>query len=166
MVDVKDKKLLPEAPPKRSARDKPMRSARNKLMDLLARRDHSEKELRTKLKQRNFTSVEIDAAISDARDRKWLGPPEEIGGKYADSLHGKNKGIHYINHHLQGKGLPTIKMDPDLELEKARRLVENKFSGVDGLSKILRARVGRFLTSRGFDAETIRKIIFENRFEK
>lgn len=139
----------------------PTRSARNKLMDLLARRDHSEKELRTKLKQRDFTSEEIEQAISDARERKWLATPAEIGAKYADSLHGKNKGIHYINHHLQAKGLPTIPMDSDLELEKARRLVENKFSAADGLSKTELAKVGRFLVSRGFDAETVRKIVFK-----
>lgn len=139
----------------------PTRSARNKLMDLLARRDHSEKELRTKLKQRDFASEEIELAISDARDRNWLATPKEIGAKFAESLHGKNKGIHYINHHLQVKGLPTIPMDSDLELEKARRLVENKFSRIEGLSQAERAKVGRFLVSRGFDGETVRKIVFE-----
>lgn len=139
---------------------KPQASARNKLMDLLARRDHSEQELRTKLRRRKFSEEEIDRAISEARDHNWMAPPKEIGEKYAQSLHNKNKGIHYINHQLQSKGLPTLAMDSDLELEKAQRVVENKFPDLKKLDRDDKGRVARLLSARGFDSDTIRKIIF------
>lgn len=135
-------------------------SARNKLMDLLARRDHSEKELRTKLRQRDFTDEEIDKAISHARDHGWLSSPAELAERYADSLHRKNKGIHYINQHLQNKGLPTLSRDVDLELEKAIRLVETKQAPLSRLSREEKAKAARFLISRGFDSETITRALF------
>ena len=166
--------------------------AKNKVMDLLASRDHSEKELRTKLhesfrrsgraRQRlNDKTIEptsdedknqqtkylaaIDEAIEFARVNGWLGSPEEISKKMANLLHRRKKGIRYINNYLQGKGLPEVNSDRDLELEKALALVKNKVSILSELSfaekQKEQARIGRFLISRGFDSETVRKVIYE-----
>lgn len=150
-----------------STRRRPPRSARNKMMDLLARRDHSEKEIRTKLKEREFSQDEIETAIRYGRENKWLpDTPDEnlkLAQRMATGLHRKNKGIQYINHFLKQKGLPPISLEQDVELEKAQQLIENKFSGKLPVTREERAKrkahIGRFLLSRGFTMDTIRKVI-------
>jgi regulatory protein len=166
--------------------------AKKKVMDLVSMRDHSEKELRTKLKEyfrrniqyrkrlakkqhKEYTEdtpenqaeiqAAIDGAIEFAKDHKWLGDPEVLAGKMANMLHRKNKGISYINNKLKQKGLPAVSSDRDLELEKALTLIKNKFSGFSTLTweekRKEQARVARFLASRGFDSEIVRKVIYE-----
>lgn len=166
--------------------------AKRKVMDLVAMRDHSELELRKKLKEyfrrnlqfrkraaqkdgREFTedteenrqeiAEAIEAAIQFAHDNKWLGDETVLAGKMAGILHRKNKGIAYINNKLKEKGLPAVTTDRDLELEKALTLVKNKFSGFEALSfqdkRKEQARVARFLAARGFDPDTVRKVIYE-----
>ncbi|MGZ3795863.1 MAG: regulatory protein RecX [Pseudobdellovibrionaceae bacterium] len=166
--------------------------AKKKVMDLVALRDHSEKELRTKLRtyfKRNFQYRQrlakkqgrdlseefasqqeeindaIEGAIEFAKSHQWICKPEDLAEKMATMLHRKKKGISYINNYLKEKGLPSVPQDRDLELEKALALVKNKYSDFSQLSfeekKKEQARVGRFLVSRGFDSETVRKVIYE-----
>ncbi len=139
--------------------------ARRKMMDMIARRDHSEKELRKKLKDK-FEDFDdgmqaIEDAIQYAKENKWLGDPADLARRMADMLHRRNKGINYINHYLRDKGLPTVDADRDLELEKALHLVKNKYSDEQEFDRSEKARVGRFLAARGFDSETVRKVIYE-----
>lgn len=143
-------------------------TARNKMMDLLARRDHSEKDLRKKLKDR-FTPEEIDQAIQYGKERQWI-PDDEtslltLAEKTAGAFHRKNKGILYINNYLKEKGLPSVDADPSLELEKALTLVKNKklnFAGLDRKdAEKVKAKLGRFLVARGFDMSVVRKVIYE-----
>jgi regulatory protein len=166
--------------------------AKKKVRDLVALRDHSENELRSKLhtyfkrnfqyrqrlakKQGNdlteeFTSQQqeitdaIEEAIAFAKSHNWICSPEDLAEKMAHMLHRKRKGIGYINNYLEEKGLPPIPNDLDLELEKALALVKNKYSDFSALSseekKKEQARVARYLASRGFDSETVRKVIYE-----
>ncbi|CAE78481.1 regulatory protein RecX [Bdellovibrio bacteriovorus HD100] len=134
-------------------------------MDMIARRDHSEKELRTKLKEK-FSDEEdvgdiIDEAIEFAKDNRWLGDPVDLAHRLADMLHRRNKGIYYINNYLKEKGLPAVETDRALELEKALAIVKNKYDEDHKFSREEKARVGRLLASRGFDSETVRKVIYE-----
>lgn len=144
---------------------KSRQAAKRKVMDLLARRDHSEKELRQKLRER-FSEEEdsgdvIDEAIEFAKDNNWLGDPTSLAFQMADVLHRKKKGIHYINNYLREKGLPAVETDRDLELEKALSIVKNKYDENYEFSREDKAKVGRLLVSRGFDSETVRKVIYE-----
>ena len=139
-----------------NSNSRPPRSARNTMMDLLARRDHSEKELRNKLKIREFSDQEITRAIEFAREKSWLpnneSQNEQFSLRMAQGLHRKNKGILYINDYLKKKGLPHIKKDSELELDKALSVLENK-----KLKE--KMKIGRFLMSRGFDSETVRQAL-------
>jgi regulatory protein len=140
-------------------------AAKKKIMELLASRDHSEQELRSKLRG-TFADDEggleaIDEAISFASDKNWLGDPADHSARLADTFHRRNKGICYINGYLEEKGLPTIETDSALELEKAMAIVTNKFEENYKFSREDKARVGRLLASRGFDSETVRKVIYE-----
>lgn len=135
--------------------------AKRKVMDLLARRDHSVKELKKKLKEKNFAEDDIAEAIEFAQENRWLGNENTMAERMAASLHRKGKGIHYINHTLKEKGLPQVSPDREIELEKALRLVKNKYSDLENLSREEKAKIGRFLQARGFDSETVRKVIYE-----
>ena len=135
-------------------------SCRTKLMDYLARRDHSELELRKKL-ARDFTPQEIEQAIADAREEKWLAPPLEQSERVAQMLHNKGKGHFYIIHYLRKKGLPEIPRDPQLETRKAFAIIESRFPAEGAYTMSEKQAIARHLNSRGFDEETIRRIIYE-----
>ena len=144
---------------------KTKQAAKRKVMDLLARRDHSEKELRKKLREK-FSDEDdgldaVEEAIAYAKDNNWLGDPSALAYRMADMLHRRNKGIHYINQYLKEKGLPSVETDRDLELEKALAIVKNKYDEDYDFTREDKARVGRLLASRGFDSETVRKVIYE-----
>lgn len=144
---------------------KTRQAAKKKVMDMIARRDHSEKELRTKLRDK-FSDEDdvgdiIEEAIEFAKDNRWLGDPVDLAHRLADMLHRRNKGIYYINNYLKEKGLPAVETDRALELEKALAIVKNKYDEDHKFSREEKARVGRLLASRGFDSETVRKVIYE-----
>jgi regulatory protein len=130
------------------------------MMDLLARRDHSEKELQEKLKKRGFSEDEISKALQFAKKQDWIpSTPEsktQLSEKMALGLHRKNKGIIYINHFLKKKGLPPLHPDPKFEVEKAALCLQNKKAPAKVQEK---AKLSRFLLSRGFQLETIRKVL-------
>ena len=163
--DSVEKMVESPMPRQSSTPQDPRLYAQKKVMDLLSRRAHSEKELREKLQdsvdkafpEQNHSAV-IDQAIALARAKNWLEDAKVLAERMAESLHRKNKGILYINSYLQEKGLPQIPNDDDLELEKARALVKNKYSD---FGEKRQARLARFLTARGFDAEIVRKVIYE-----
>lgn len=148
-----------------SAKKKFKMSIKDKLMDYLARRDHSELELRRKLRK-SYEREEIDSVIDWARQNKWLAEPETISQKVADTLHRKYKGIHFINQYLRDKGLPSVVRNDDVELEKARHLVKNKISSLRSRTPSAKNaadknKMIRFLASRGFDTSIIRKVVHE-----
>jgi regulatory protein len=144
-------------------------SAINKMMDYLARRKHSEKELRAKL-QDSFSPEQVEKAIDHGKNKGWIPSTEDecaqMAQETADFLKRKGKGIEYINRYLTEKGLPEIKADQSAELEKARQLVKNKFDPLQNTfgeeNEKQKAKIGRFLLSRGFAEETVRKVIYED----
>lgn len=140
--------------------------AKKKIMDLVAGRDHSEKELRKKLSSRCDQEI-IDQAMAWANEQNWLASPDDLKEKIADQLNRRGKGVHKINEKLEGLGLEPIKADPDSEIEKAKKLALQKWSPEDfqGLasteSQKLKAKVTRYLASRGFDSDVVSTILKE-----
>lgn len=141
---------------------RPRKTARNRVMDLLARRNHSELELRQKL-QDDYPTAEIDAAIEFARESKWLLPADELSERVAGSLGRKRKGHRYISQFLKKKGLPPVAKDLDAEIEKGRDIVRTKMArklASEGhIDYEDTKKVYRLLANRGFDDETIRRVI-------
>lgn len=140
---------------------------RHSIMYYLAKRDHSEKELKMKLrrlkdfedqKKPRYTSDEIDAGITWAIDNKWLKPKEQLSESVAHSLHKKNKGIRYINGYLYKKGLSPQSVDEDQELEKAINLLRKKILNKT-VDSNLKLKLSRFLISRGFGSATVAKAL-------
>ncbi len=134
-----------------------------RIMDLLSRRDHSEKELKAKL-HKFFSPENTAKAIEEAKNRKWLSEPEILSARAAESLGRKLKGQKYIQNHLKKRGLPPISISDELELEKAVTLVKNKWNNKTGISTekfsiAEKQKIARFLLSRGFGMATIGKVI-------
>lgn len=136
-------------------------------MDLVARRDHTEKELRKKLSLRCEPEI-IDQAIEWAKEQNWLAAPEQLQERFVQQLHQKGKGLRVINHKLRELGLQTIANDSELEFEKAQKLIQSKkFKNPEDQDlsfeekQKLKAKIARFLSSRGFDSSIIAKIINE-----
>lgn len=138
--------------------------AKKKIMDLVAGRDHSEKELREKLASRCEPEI-IDQAISWANQQNWLASADFLTEKIADQLGRRGKGIHNINEKLHELGLPSVTIDAETELEKAKNLALKKWSPevFDGLDLLeaqkLKAKMMRFLTARGFESDVVLSIL-------
>ena len=136
-------------------------------MEYIARRDHSEKELKAKLrrlkdfqdrKKSRFSVDEIDQGIEWARVNKWLISGDQLAVSVARTLHGKKKGIRFINAYLAQKGLPSQSMDEELELEKAIKLIHRKILN-KSIDSNLKLKLTRFLISRGFPSNIISKAL-------
>lgn len=140
------------------------KKAFNRIVRLLYRRDHSLKELETKLKP-YYEAEAIQKAIEQAHEYNYIKPPEQLSQQFARSLHTKNKGYRKILLELQKKGLPKVAMDPDIELEKARLLLEKLLPNSEPAIKTqelkLKQKAQRHLMNKGFDFDIIRQIISE-----
>lgn len=140
---------------------------KHSIMYYLAKRDHSEKELKTKLKRlkdfqdkkkARYTPEEVDQAIQWAKDNQWLKPSDQLSESVARALHNKSKGIRYINAYLAQKGLPPQPTDEDQELEKAIKLLRRKIMS-RVIDSNLKLKLSRFLISRGFRGDIVAKAI-------
>ncbi|MEK6627010.1 MAG: regulatory protein RecX [Bdellovibrionota bacterium] len=144
--------------------------AKKKLMDLVARRDHTEKELRKKLLLRCEADV-VEKTLLWAQEQNWLTSPEKLKTQFAEQLGKRGKGIRKINQKLKELGLETVKSDKDSEIEKAKKLVLAKwspddFSGLDYKeSQKLKARIMRFLVTRGYEFDVV-SLVLKNLTEK
>lgn len=110
---------------------------------------------------RYFTPETVERAIEEAKKSRWILPPEELALKWAESLSRKRRSHGYIQKLLKKHRLPEVNRDRDLEIQKCRRLVETKFRKTANFDRIEQGKVARFLQYRGFDSETIRRVIYE-----
>lgn len=138
--------------------------AKRKLMDFVARRDHTEKELRTKLATRTSSEI-VEQTITWAREQNWLASPEKLKNQFAEQLSRRGKGIRKINQKLKDLGLEGVKSDKENEYEKAKKLVLAKWDADDfkGLafkdSQKLKAKIMRYLITRGYESDIVSKIL-------
>lgn len=144
--------------------EKLFQRALNKAADILARRNHSEKELREKM-GKFFEPDLIDKVIQEAWERHWLLPPEELAKNAAKSWSRSNKSARYIREQLKKRGLPPVEADEEEELQKMRTLLMKKFRLTDlenlQLDYDERVKAFRYLRYRGFSDGLIRKVIHE-----
>ncbi len=129
-------------------------------MDYLARRNHSERELRQKLSRR-YEPDEVDKAVDYCREQNWLTKPEVLSEQTMNVLHRRKKGFLFIQRYLRQKGLPVPSRNPEIEEEKARELVIRKFGEDFAVANYqARVKVHRFLKTRGFEEDVIRKVLY------
>ena len=139
----------------------PRSSALSQAVKLLARRDHSERELRGKLLQRGYTAVEIDSALIKLREKGYV-DDRALSKKLAENLWGSGKyGIAGVRCQLRKNGFNENEVieasdgfERCLELSYAVALLERR-----KLSSDNRDKAGRFLASRGFAYQTIEQAL-------
>ncbi|MFN3696840.1 MAG: regulatory protein RecX [Pseudobdellovibrio sp.] len=136
--------------------------AKYKVMELMATRDHSVKEVKKKLSPR--CEVETLKLLLDwLQEQPWLPKEEKIQEQVIHALGRRKKGQNYINKKLSDMGLKSVRLNPEIELEKALDCVQNKWDKNEfkGLpfkeTQKAKAKVIRFLASRGFDLSTAQK---------
>jgi len=94
--------------------DRPLISAYDRLIQMLSRRDHSEREIRNKLAKAQHPAEEIDAALETARSRKWLPDESVLATREAGRLARIGKSPQQIKSWLSKKGLPTSGLAAEL----------------------------------------------------
>lgn len=140
----------------------PESNLRSRALAYLARREHSRAELARKLAPYTEDRSEIDILLDDFAQRGWL-----CETRFAEMLVQARQskfGSRRIVHELREKGvseetiaaaLPEVREN---ELETARAVWLKKFGGV-AADAGERAKQMRFLASRGFGTETIRRVV-------
>ena len=138
--------------PNRSA---PEASPAEVAVRLLARREHSRRELRLKLEARGFDAAAITPAL-DELERQGLLSEARFVESYVRSRREKGFGPLRIGAELREKGVSGALIDRHLDpddpewLSRARALHARRYpEGVTGDRKELARRL-RFLTGRGF----------------
>jgi regulatory protein len=137
-------------------------SLKGHALRLLAQREHSRTELATKLAGREEEPGQLQRILDELQAKGFINEQrviESVIHRRAGKL-----GAARIRQELQAKGLPPEAMAQALEqlkgseLERARAVWAHKFGEVAAEPKE-RARQMRFLLSRGFAADVVRKIV-------
>ncbi len=137
-------------------------SLKARALSFLARREHSRAELVLKLTPYVEDPAEIEPLLDDFEKRGWLSEARFV----EQSLHrlASRYGTRRIAHTLREKGVSetsiaaSVAYLKDNEPTAARDILKRKFSGPPATCEE-RAKRARFLQSRGFDYDTIRRVI-------
>jgi len=138
---------------------------------ILTRRDHTQKELRVKLRQKGFGRAAIEGALARCRELGYLDDAKTatvIAGHLSDSGYGPLR----IRHTLGQKGLDdaTIEQalsrcgDEEAQVLSARRMLEKKASRLNREDDPWKRRqkAYRFLCGRGFSSTVINRAIADD----
>lgn len=139
----------------------------NYALRFLSYRPRSEKEIRDKLKTRKVESSIIDKVISKLIQKKFINDEEFAKGWMESRLRFKPRSLRLIKLELKQKGIDpetinNLLLATDSDLESAKKLVERKIKRLKDLSKQeIYEKVGRYLASKGFSWDIIKKSIDE-----
>jgi regulatory protein len=137
---------------------------RERALRLLARREHSRLELARKLEQAGFVREDIAPLLGEFEEKNWLSDRRFAQSWVAD--HRAKAGSVKLAYELRQRGVPESIVEAvlgdnrDSELERAREVWLKKF-GTAPADAAGKARQMRFLQSRGFIPEVIRRVMAE-----
>jgi len=135
---------------------------RERALRLLARREHSRAELARKLGQAGFAQHDIDPLLDKFEEKNWLSDRRFAESYVAD--HRARAGSVKLAYDLRQRGVSetviegVLSENHDTELERAHQVWQKKFGSAPADSTE-KARQIRFMQTRGFTLETIRKIL-------
>ena len=135
---------------------------RERALRLLARREHSRVELTRKLGQAGFAQHDLEALLDEFEEKNWLSDRRFAESYVAD--HRARAGSVKLAYDLRQRGVSdaiiedVLSKNRDSELERAREVWQKKF-GTAPTDSTEKARQIRFLQSRGFALEIIRKML-------
>jgi regulatory protein len=128
----------------------------------LARREHSRAELHRKLLPFAASQQLLEVLLSELEGRKLLSNHRfaEMRAHVMSRKYGAAK----IRHDLKAKGVPDEIVDSVSEvgeLERASAILQRKYRSL-AATREEKAKRARFLQSRGFSSDVIRKLIFSS----
>lgn len=141
---------------------KPEPSLHSRAVAILARREYSRAELARKLAPHAESREQVDAVLDELAARKLLSDE-----RYADvrtTVLARKFGASRIRHELRRQGVDndTIARATEsaqaTEFQRAREAWEKKF-GAPAADRAGREKQMRFLQSRGFSFDVIRKVV-------
>lgn len=142
--------------------DKPRRSAYDKALGLLARREHSRRELKTKLRQSGYEGEETSAAIDRLGEQQYQ-DDERFAEILVRSRASQGYGPQRIRAELKTHAVPDARIrelidgaEVDWEASALDQL-RRRFGGKGAPDHAERARRAQFLLRRGFAAATVRR---------
>ncbi len=143
-------------------------SALDSAFRILARRDHTHKELTVKLRQKGFDRGAIDGALARCRELGYLDDAKTAGiiaGHLAESGYGPLR----IRQTLGQKGIDDAAIekalarcgDEETQVHSARRMLEKKVARFSREADAWKRRrmAYRFLAGRGFSSTVINRAI-------
>ena len=137
-------------------------SLKGRALRLLSQREHSRKELEQKLKPHEETPGELTAALDFLAAKDFINEKrvvESVVNRRSTKL-----GVARVRQELMAKGLPAndiaeaVQTMRGTEFERALVVWRKKF-GAPPFDASERAKQVRFLVSRGFAAEVVRRIV-------
>lgn len=148
--------------------DRDLTKARNYVLRLLKFRQRSEKEIRDKLKQKNYDSKTIDEAVSHFKKIKFIDDEEFVKG-WINSRIKKPLGLQAIKLELVQKGVREEIIEKSLKEKKLtfdesnalRELMSNRLNKlIDRYeSEDVKHRLSTYFIRRGFSANTVYETI-------
>ena len=144
-------------------------SLKGRALRLLAAREHSRTELERKLAAHAHTPEQLAQVLDELQAKDFISETRVV----ASVVHRRQAklGASRIKYELQGMGIDAqaiMQAVADLkrtELERAHEVWRKKFDrqtsplATVNVSPAYRAKQIRFLAARGFDAETIRRVV-------
>ena len=139
-----------------------VRTLKGRALRLLSQREHSRHELERKLKAFEETPGELTQALDFLEAKGFINEQrvvESVVNRRSTKL-----GASRVRQELQAKGLPAeaiaqaVQNLRSTELERARDVWRKKF-GAQPLDAAERAKQIRFLVSRGFAPEVVRRVV-------
>lgn len=136
---------------------------RERALRLLARREHARSELARKLMPYAESADALEALLDDLTDRRLLSDERYVEMRM--NARGARFGNARLAYELRQQGVSEELVDAALstttdELTRARQVWQRKFGASNKAPDASeRARQLRFLMSRGFSGETIRRVL-------
>ncbi len=141
-------------------------SAYDKALALLARREHSRRELKVKLEQRGFERSDSDNAIAKLQSQQY-----QSDQRFAESVlrrriadgYGPNRIAAELQSHAMSRTQIQALLqaaDPDWRAI-AKAQLHRRYGNIAATEFAERGKRAQFLLRRGFDMTTVRKVIGE-----
>lgn len=141
----------------------PGRSLLARGISYLSRREHSEYELRKKLAPHAESPAELDAVMMRLKKENWQSDSrflQATANVAAQKWGAMRIAAKLRQHHLSEEDVnATLHNLQSSEYERAKAVWEKKFKGEAYTTPQEYAKQMRFLLSRGFSADIVRKII-------
>jgi len=137
-------------------------SLRDRALRLLARREHSRAELTRKLEHAGHSASEITPLLDELEAKNWLSDRRFAESYVADKC--ARAGAIKLAFELRQRGISDAIIEDVLkdnrysEFERAQEIWRKKF-GLPPANAPEKARQIRFLQSRGFSGEMIRRVL-------